>query len=363
MPVVVVLAVLIAAGLLLVRLGDGKGVGDAPARIVTSATGRLPAHRREWGQAMLAELTRVRGRVRRWLFAAGVLRVALFPPPRHPRRVLSVAGVGLLVAAAATVATAVEVPGLWVFTAALSLLLGGYATIVASRSQLARPSPVRVIVAVVALVGLVAAVGMVLRIGMGYPTATVDHTHHVFSILFALIVTGYLALALTPPQLDDSRDTGLWWALCAALAAGAVWIGIAVTTPVDAEGILPALEPVAAAAALAASIGAATTRSLPAGVRAGLLTAILAAPIHFSVDLAGMLHLRTYALTDPYDINAYPHSGYPDVASYLLSDRVGGDIATLVILPITMLALALLGAAAGSGLHRWAVRRSPHPTA
>jgi len=138
--------------------------------------------------------------------------------------------------------------------------------------------------------------------------------------------------------------------VCAALAAGAVWISVAVTTAVDAEGILPVLEqPVAAAAALAASIGAATTRSLPAGVRAGLLTAILAAPILFAVDLAGMLHLGTYALTDRYDVSAYPHSGYPDVASYLLSDRIGGDIATLVILPVTMLVLALLGAAAGNG--------------
>src|SRR5262249_48230503 len=163
-------------------------------------------------------------------------------------------------------------------------------------------------------------------------------THHVFSILSALILTGYLALALTPPQLGDPRDIGLWWALGTALAAGAGWVGIAMTTPVDAEGILPALEPVAAAAALAASIGATTvTRSLPTGARAGLLTAILAAPIHFVVDLAGMLHLRTYSLTDPYDINAYPHTGFPDVASYLLSDRVGGDIATLVILPVTML--------------------------
>ena len=112
MPVVVLLAVLVAAGLLLVRLSDGQGVGDVPARVVTAATHRLPAHRREWGQAMVAELTQIRGRVRRWRFAAGVLRVALFLPPRHPRRVLAVAGIGLLVSAAANVVAAVKVPGL-----------------------------------------------------------------------------------------------------------------------------------------------------------------------------------------------------------------------------------------------------------
>jgi len=49
----------------------------------------------------------------------------------------------------------------------------------------------------VALAGLVAAVAVVFRIGAVHPTATVDHTHYVFSILFALVLTGYLALALT----------------------------------------------------------------------------------------------------------------------------------------------------------------------
>jgi hypothetical protein len=144
-----------------------------------------------------------------------------------------------------------------------------------------------------------------------------------------------------------------------------VWTGIAVTTPVDVDGILPVLEPVAAAAALAAAIGAAaTTRSRPAGVRAGLLTAILAAPIHAAVDLIRVLHAGTYALTVPYDINAYPHSGYPDVASYLLSDRVDGDIAALVMYPVILLVLALLGAAVGrGGRDRWAaltMRLSAH---
>lgn len=364
MPVVVVLVVLVAAALLLVRLGDGKGVGDLPARIVTTAANRLPADRRDWGHAMVAELSTVHGSIRRWRFAVGVLHVALFPPPRHPRRALAVAVAGLLVAAAATTLAQATQPGLSVFAATLGLLLCGYTTILASRSHLPWRSAAQVSVTVVALAGLVAAaataVAVVARVDATHPTPVRDYSTQ-FGILFALILTGYLALALTPPRLRDTTNTALWWAAGGALAAGAIWIGIALSTPVDPNGIQPLLNPVIAGPVLAVSLGAATTtRTLSIGVRAGLLTAILAAPIHFTVDLTAMLHLGAYTLTDPYDIAAYPHSGYHDIASYLLSDRIGGDIATLVIYPVTMLALALLAAATGTGLRRLTTRLHPH---
>ncbi|HKT01198.1 MAG TPA: hypothetical protein VJT31_16865 [Rugosimonospora sp.] len=363
MPAVVVLVVLVAAALVLVRLSDGKGAGDLPARIVTTATNRLPADRRDWGQAMVAELFTVHGLIRRWRFAVGVLHIALFPPPRHPRRVLAVAVVGLLIAAAATALAQATAPGLSVFAASLGLLLCGYTTILASRSEPPRRSAGRVSVAVVALAGLVAAaataVAVVARVDATHPTPARDYSTQ-FGILFALLLTGYLALAVTPPRLRDTTNTALWWAAGGALAAGAAWIGIALSSPVDPNGIQPLLNPVVAGSVLAVSLGAAaTTRTLFIGVRAGLLTAILAAPIHFTVDLTAMLHLGTYTLTDPYDITAYAHSGYHDVASYLLSDRIGGDIATLVVYPITTLALALLAASAGNGLRRLTTRRNP----
>lgn len=87
-------------------------------------------------------------------------------------------------------------------------------------------------------------------------------------------------------------------------------------------------------------------------MRAGLLTVALAAPIQVAVALTALLHQR-FVLTDPYDIAAYPHSGYPDVASYLLSDTIAGEIITgLILYPVTLLVLALLGAAVGSRLNR-----------
>jgi len=52
-----------------------------------------------------------------------------------------------------------------------------------------------------------------------------------------------------------------------------------------------------------------------------------------------------YALTSPYDAAAFPHSGYPDVASYLLSDAMAGDVLVgLVAYPVVLFAVALFGA-------------------
>jgi len=189
--------------------------GDAPARIAAVAANRLPAHRQDWGRAMAAELTQVSGRARRWQFAAGLLRVTLFPPPRHPARVLAAALGGLLAAVGATVAAATEVPSMSVFAAAAGLLLGGYATVAASRSQRLRPTVPRVAVGAVALAGVAAAVAAVARIAVAHPAATTDRTH-VFSVLFALALTGCVALALSPVgragpmNRSASADTVLW---------------------------------------------------------------------------------------------------------------------------------------------------------
>ena len=361
MQALVVLTVLLAAGLLWLLRGGGGS--DAPARIVAVAAGLLPEDRRDWGRAMAAELAQIHGRGRRWRFAVGAVRVALLPPPRRRNRVLAVAFAGLAAAAGATVAAASEVPGLSVFAAVLGLLLCGYATAVTSRSPRPRPTVPRVIVGVTAMAGAAAAVAVVTRIAAAHPAATTDDSH-VFSILFALTLVGYLALGLTPPRLGDHPDTVLWWALAATLASAAGWAAAVLATPAATAGVIGYLSPAGVAAALAASAGAsAVTRSRAAGARAGLLAVVLGAPVHFAVALTAILHVRHYTLTTPYDLAAYPHSGYPDVASYLLSDALGGNIIGLVLYPIPLLALALLGAMAGTGLRRLATGRTAPPAA
>ncbi len=195
---------------------------------------------------MAAELTQVNGRAQRWRFATGLLRVVLFPPPRHPARVLAAA------------------------------------------------------------------------------------------------------------------SGALWWALAGALACAAGWTVIAMTTPVTADGTTSLLWPAGAAATLAVLAGAAaTTPSRSSGIQAGLLTAVLGALARFALDLTAILQAHHYTLTSASDIAAYAHSGYPSVASYVLSDAVAGDIlGGLVLYPIALLVVAFLGAAAGAGLRQLAVRRT-----
>ena len=338
--------------------------GDIPARVVAAAAAWLPAHRRDWGRAMTAELAHVHDQAGRWRFALGALRIALFLPSGRGRRVLAVALAGLVAAAAVTAVAAAVIPDLALSAAILGLLLGGYATLRTART--ARPGGPRwttpgVMVAVVAVATVTAAIVSVARIALVHPAAAADGTH-VFAVLFAVALACYLAVALGQrPTERPAERQALWWALAAALASGAVWTVIDLTTPIRPVGITGYLWPVGAAAVLAASAGAAaTTGSAQAGARAGLLTAVLSAPMHFAADLTALVQAGHYALTTPYDVAAFPHSGYPDVASYLLSDSMAGDVLVglvaypLVLSVVALAASTLPGAGAGAGRHHGA---------
>jgi hypothetical protein len=55
---------------------------DTPGVVLASAVRQIPAERRDWGAAMLAELGEVHDRRSRWRFALSCARVALFLPCR-----------------------------------------------------------------------------------------------------------------------------------------------------------------------------------------------------------------------------------------------------------------------------------------
>ena len=171
MPVLVIVSVVLVAGLPLLwpALRRGAGDGDIPARIVAAAAGRMPARLQEWGRAMAAELPQIPGRAGRWRFAAGVLRVALFPPVRHGRRVLVTALASLAVAAGVTTAAAGEVPSLTVFAGAFGLLLGGYATVATWQSAWDDWTARQVIVAAAATAGVAASVANVVWVAVSHP--------------------------------------------------------------------------------------------------------------------------------------------------------------------------------------------------
>src|SRR5262249_18172580 len=99
----------------------------------------------------------------------------------------------------------------------------------------------------------------------------------------------------------------------------------------------------------------AASRSLPTGARAGALTALLGAPFHFAIDMTSMLQVHHYVLTSPFDQAQYARSGFPTIASYLISDNLGGYIIMgMVLYPIGLIGISILSAACG-GRGRWAV--------
>jgi hypothetical protein len=103
---------------------------------------------------------------------------------------------------------------------------------------------------------------------------------------------------------------------------------------------------VTAAVAYGAS---AVTGSRLAGARAGLLTVVLGALTHFAAATAVLATVHHYTLTSSYDIVRYPHSGAPDVASYVIGDDLGGAIIDgLLIYPAVLAAIALASSAAGA---------------
>jgi len=57
-------------------------LADIPRLLLTVAVRRMPVERREWGEAMLAELAQLQNTSTRWRFALGCSRVAMFPPRR-----------------------------------------------------------------------------------------------------------------------------------------------------------------------------------------------------------------------------------------------------------------------------------------
>ncbi|MGH3693123.1 MAG: hypothetical protein ACRDRX_03835 [Pseudonocardiaceae bacterium] len=357
--IVDVLVVLIAAGLAAGAI-RGNRHADAPARIAEVAARRAPARLGEWAQAMLAELATVQGRARRWRFAAGVVRVVMVPPLQHRGRVLVVACLAALGAAGSTLIAVRAVPSLSVFLAVLGGLLALLAILLAWRTPRLPRHPAQLGVGVLALVGLASAVGVVVRIAVVHPAATEDPAH-LFSVLLALMLTGFVAFAAASASIMHHRRAVLWSSLGGAVLSATVWIITALSAPFPTEsaiGMVSFFGPLSPAA-LVATLGIATTLSAAtgsarAGARAGMLTAVLGAPLHFAINMTASTqrNQHRYTLTHPYDIAAYPHSGFPDVASYLISDDLGGSIiAGLVIATPILAGLAMLAAALGKSLH------------
>jgi hypothetical protein len=77
---------LLAAVALLVSWRLRESVADGPSSLLGLAVAVTPGGRREWSEAMTAELAGLTGRAERWRFALSCVPAALFPPRRPIRR-------------------------------------------------------------------------------------------------------------------------------------------------------------------------------------------------------------------------------------------------------------------------------------
>jgi hypothetical protein len=77
-----------------------------------------------------------------------------------------------------------------------------------------------------------------------------------------------------------------------------------------------------------------------------VLIADFGAPINFSMTIATLELSSPSRLSAGYDIEESASSDYPDLASYLLGDALGGSIVSLAVTPLAMYALATVAAAA-----------------
>ncbi|MFF0269459.1 hypothetical protein [Kribbella sp. NPDC004536] len=327
---------------------------DWPAWMLRVAADGLHGDREQWGRAMLAELASIEDPMQRWRFALSAARVALLPPSRrgfHP------ALVAAMVAGGAWAGAAAFFPRLQVFVVVFAVLLGGYLSWAVAGRRVPRVvlrSPWIVVVSVV-LLGVVACVGLAARAASAYPRA-VDDPLHLFALVFAVVLAGYVALAVTPPRAAVSQPAGRWAGAAAGLGAVAVWVvPMLLSRSADWLSGPAAWLTVVVAVTVAAGFAAGISRSPNAGVLAGLWTGLVGAPLVFVLGLAASLHAAQTAVADKLTMDAFHQSGLPDLPTYLVSDDLGGLILMLVWLPLWTTAFgAVAGLAAAAVRERTA---------
>jgi hypothetical protein len=295
--------------------GDG---GDLPSHVVATAARWLPAHRLEWGQAMIGELSAIHGSAARWRFAGAAVRVAILPPTRHSGTSATLAGTGLAGTVVATLAAERFVPTLGVFVATLGLLLTASAIALAGRWRSLPTGRGARVAGAVAGSGLLAATCAVVAVATADPGATQDRTH-LASLTLAATLCGYVVGGLAM-----ARATGTPSAVHGVAVAGAA-VAASSGTALDiykSLGVIQLISPTGTVATAATAIVvAAATGSRAAGRRAGLLSAVLGAPVQFAATL---LLLRG------------------TVPSAILADSLAGDIVRLAITPLAMYVIAAL---------------------
>ena len=268
-------------------LGSRTSTLDPPGRLLAAAVAALPVRRRDWGRAMIAELAEVRGPSARWRFALSCARATLWLPPAGGWLTLALV-TGVVVSAVVAVGPAVgaAVPGLTVFAATFTGLVGAMVVVAvarASRPRLTLPAPTALVV-----VGVAASIAMTVVFLLREPAAA-RHLPPAAAGYLALVLAGCLALAVAFPRSLGTDRRGPHLAAVGAVVFAA-WFLLAFGTdgaepPLPVVVLLGAVLVITPAAAFFVPAFVAGHRSLRSGLRATVWTVIAAMPLAYALWL------------------------------------------------------------------------------
>jgi len=313
---------------------------DPPTRLLAAATATLPEGRRDWGEAMNAELAQVPARSARWRFAFGCALVAIFPPRSNRGPIVVAAGssAGALLLTGFTVGEAF--PPMRAFAMTFIGLIGAAAVVMVARSG-PRPKPTSgpavMVAGTAGVASCIVATGYLID---RYPAAAL-HLHAPAAILLAVILAGALWLVTSPPRVLTADRWARPVAVAVALVLG---FGLLQSSRSDLRGSGRGIVgyvffvPIAAIF-MTAVVVAAGRRSLWAGVQAAVWTALLASLAFCAIAMAEAV--RWYQADTSLILAG---DGVP-------LDAVGENIRNftyfLVLLPLFWLPFGVFGAALG----------------
>jgi len=255
---------------------------DGPAAIVGWTARFLATDRAEWGQAMVGELDQYHGPAR-WRYALGCAAAGLGLPRRGAR-------------------------GRWVVVSVLGAAIAGAALVAYE---------------------FVRYPGLVTGAGTWLALAT-----------FAGVMVGFVAVTGV-----TTRDPRIGTAgLVAGCVVAAVWVVVGVVVlSVHSKGLVFVL---LALPLMSVAVGMIATRrgSRASGLRTAVVAAVVASLVVFLVLAADT------SITDgrPYDagqLQDFASSGYPDLATYAVSDSLGTAMVLLLFMSVGNAVLGAVGAA------------------
>jgi hypothetical protein len=355
--VVVLLALLVALGIWWASTRARRSTVDWPGQLLAAAVRRLPADRRDWGAAMTAELAQLRDPWARRRFALGCARVALFPP--RGARPLAVVGVlAVVVAVASGWSVGRAAPELQLFAVTFTGLVGALALLTVARSRKPRLTAAGLAITV-GVAGCVAAVGYVAVIEPAGARGSLDD----LSVVLALLLTGYLWVALTPPRGLVAAPLPRRLGVGAGIALG---LDLAAVSMVDYDfdhAAVPYAWSAALVIVLACSVVAGAVRgSSRAGAETALWAGLIGTLAFFAVETLAALH--RFRTGDPRFLDdARVATGASNLDAFVpaaVTEHLSGVIVTLALLPAIVLLLGLIGGAVGSSMRR--VLRRPDST-